>query len=279
MRFRFRCWLVGGSVLMGVCGACQTPPMPRIRQVPLPARVAVGIYHENVERISGTLRAVGSVDGRFSEPDGGSRSFHLDATLFFLDPNYVRLDLKKLGSRQLLFGSNDVDFWIYSQRDDDYFCGRQGQDAALPANISIRPDQLADALGLSRKTIGAANESSVRVHRIVDDYQQILFMGLGEDGQPFIEREVWLDRYTPNLAGRIIFRDDEGQVELESVLTSYRELSPGGPWLPMSISLSWPKSDSHMRLRVAKWKLFEQVKSDSVQFRTPKECAGQFSTK
>lgn len=274
---RFRGLLVGGWVLIGICGGCHPAP-PRIRQAPLPSRVALGIYNENVERIAGTLRAVGSVDGRFAEPDGTRRSFHLDATLFFLDPRYVRLDLKKLGSRQLLFGSNDVDFWIYNQRDDDYYCGRHGQDEELPADINIHPDQLAGALGLWLERSDAEDEALGFVHRVVDDYQQFLFMGRDTDGGLFIERELWLDRYAPNLAGRIIFRDAQGGVELESVLSAYRELSPGGPWLPTSIALRWPKSESQMRLRVAKWKLVGQVKPDSVQFRTPVACDGGDST-
>jgi hypothetical protein len=250
---------------------CGCPPQETRK--PLAAismQEAARIVNRNIDSIGGTLRAVGSVDGHFTTEEGARRSFHADGTLFYHEPYFLRFDLKKLGDRQFLFGSNKEWWWVYSKADGKHFCGRQGYPEDVPANLPVQPDQILDALGLTY--IPEEGWVTGPAQRIVDDFQQILFITLDENDWPVIEKEYWLDRVPPRLVRRVIFRDRSGSVEMESRLGQYKPLERGGPLLPHEMAASWPKSDADMRLSVRQWKLVEEVRPGDIQFATPSEC-------
>jgi len=258
-------------LVIGLAG-CHTTPGPQSATLPALSMIdAIRVSDANTARISGTIRASGSVDGHFTH-EGRRRSYQLDGVLFFLAPDFVRFDLKKLGDRQLLFGSNDERFWIYSKQEKDYACWNRGDAERIPDEMPIRPDQIIDALGLRLIGDMRATADADIVQRVVDDAQQILVMVRDESGQLILEREYWLDRYAPRLVRRVVFRDAEGNVELASDLTHYRAIEPGGPMLPYEMAADWPGSEARMRFRVDKWSLVPQVSSTGPQFATPKEC-------
>ncbi|UCE60203.1 MAG: hypothetical protein JSU63_00345 [Phycisphaerales bacterium] len=242
----------------------------RIPLDPIPMPAAIRVVNDNVSKITGTLRASGSVDATLRTTSGSKRSFHLDAILFYLGPTYLRFDLKKFGDRQILLGSNEQQHWYYSREDDAYTCSRHAAAEDQVTELPIRPDQIIDALGLS--TIPSSSAPGVLFQRVEGDFQQILFVQRDEDGVPILEKEYWLDRYAPRLVRRVVFRDSDGVMEMESRLGAYRKPAAGGPWLPHEIRADWPGAGAQMCLRVARWKLVEQVKPDGIQFATPREC-------
>lgn len=271
---------------------CGCPPHDKgLVPDPISMDDAIRIVNANAGKIGGTLRASGSVDGKFTDPDGRSHSYHLDGVLFYLAPVYVRFDLKSFGNRQLLFGSNAELFWYYGKQNDGYHCGHHDVPDDLAAEIPIQPAQIVDALGLTPipvqcvrgeewADVAAANgpgglkpAERVRcVQRVVGEYQQILFLEHDEEGRVRLEKEYWLDRYQPRLIRGVVFRDSDGEVEMQSRLDKYRPLGPGGPMLPREMAADWPKSKSSMRFRVRRWSLVNQVGPDSIQFATPREC-------
>lgn len=259
------------AALLPAVGGCPAPKS-RVRLDPIPMRDAVRIINNNQSLIHGTLRASGTADGYFTTPDGHRRSFHLDATLFFLAPSYFRFDLKKFGDRQVLFGCNDERHWYYSKKDDVYLCGGGAGDD-LPTDMPVRPDQIVEALGLSRISDGAI--AAGLLQRVEEDNQQLLFVIYDDQGRPVLEKEYWLDRYAPRLVRRIVFRDSDGVVEMQSDLDEYRRLMPGGPWLPHVIRTRWSKSKARIDFRAGRWTAADQVEADSIQFATPPQCHAQ----
>lgn len=252
---------------------CATPPAAvPVPLAPLAMIDAIRVADANVALVDGTVRAGGSVDGHFTV-DGRRRSYQLDAVLFFLAPDYVRFDLKKLGSRQLLFGSNHERFWVYNKHDGAYTCGRQGETEERPVEMPIRPDQIADALGL--RLIGDMRDAARTdmVQRVVEDAQQILILVRDEFGRLLLEKEYWLDRYAPRLLRRVVFRDAEGVVVLSSSLKDYRRIESDGPMLPFEMVAEWPRSEARMRFQVSKWRMVPQVGPTGPQFATPRACA------
>ena len=257
------------TLTLAGCATQQKLPPPG----PITMSRAVGIVNGNISRIEGTLRASGAVDGYFTNADGNRRSYHVDGVLFFLAPSYLRFDLKKFGDRQLLFGSNDDVYWVYTKEDDTYHCGEHGAGDDLPPGVPLRPYQIVDALGLTPVDDREPEADSVDfVQRIVEDYQQILFLEYDDSGRLVIEKEYWLDRYPPRLVRRVVFRDADGVIEMESRLDDYRPLSVRGPLLPHVLIADWPRVGSQMRLRVGKWTDVQQVQPGGPQFATPKEC-------
>jgi hypothetical protein len=247
-------WWAAVGLGLALCGCRQAGPVRPLD--PIPTREAVGIVNANAAKITATLRASGSVDGYFTASNGRRRSYHVDGTLFYLAPCYFRFDLKSLGERQILFGSNKEYFWVYSKEDGSYFCGHQGRDEELPTEVPVRPEQLIEALALAP----VVDEDSATPHPIPArrDFPT--------------RKEYRIDRDSPQFIRRVLFRDAEGVVTMQSSLDDYRALFPGGPVLPGSMIADWPTARAHMRFRVDKWTLVNQVLPGGPQFATPPEC-------
>lgn len=259
---------VGGVVVLS---GCQNPP--RIEPLPPLSRVlAEGIVNANASRIGGTLRAMGSVDGTATDADGVRRSFSLDGMMFYLSPSYLRFELKKFGDRQLLLGSNADRYWIYSKQDEKYRCGVHGVKQEVPADFPIKPQQLLDAFGLGPIVDSLRGESVGRAQRIQWETQQILFLVRDQSGAVVVEKEYWLDRFAPRLIRRVVFRDGDGAVEMESRLGDYRDFVEGGPLLPYLMEASWPRAGAKLTFTVSKWSVHPAVGPTGPQFSTPKAC-------
>jgi len=86
-------------------------------------------------------------------------------------------------------------------------------------------------------------------------------------------KEYWLDLREPRVVRRVVFRDADGGVEMDSVLDAHVRLAEGGPYLPTSISAEWPRKGASMRFRVRRWSFEPTVRPDGIQFATPRECA------
>ncbi len=256
-----------GLVLAGVSG-CQRP-LKRKPLDPLSVGASIQLINANTSRIGATLRASGPVDGEATVEDGRRTSFHADGVLFFLEPNFLRFDLKKFGERQFLFGSNADEYWVYSKQDGEFFCGRHEDPGELPPDLPLHPDRIADALALN--PIDASRDTPV-AQRVVDDFQQLLFLSVDAFGNTVIEKEYWIDRYAPRVVRRVIYRDADGVVEMESHLDDYRIQDDGALYLPHRVEAMWPRAKMSLVFQVNQWRLVSQVRPDGPQFATPREC-------
>jgi hypothetical protein len=246
-------------------------PEQRVRLAALPPGDAAAIVSRNAARITATMRATGSVDGQLTE-EGRRRRFSLDGSLLFRAPRFVRFDLKKLGDRQLLLGSNLEAFWCFTKDQDRFTCGRHGDDGTFDEELGLRPDQFVEALGLT--ALPMPNDTNVRVmHRVSGEFQHIALARVRDGSAPQIEREYWLDRAAPRLVRRVIFRDESGKVEFAAHLDDYRQIAEDGPWAPRELTVIWPKSDARLRFQVNKWTLLPEITEDGPQFATPPECS------
>ncbi len=260
--------VAGASLLPG----CQATEPKRKPLSVLPLVVAEGVVNANASLIGGTLRAMGSVDGTITDADGVLRSFSLDGVLFYLSPSYLRFDLKKFGDRQILLGSNAEQYWVYNKQDDEFLCGVHGVDRELPIAFPIRPRQLLDALGLGPIGDSLGSESVGRVQRIETETQQILFLVRDEVGAVVVEKEYWLDRFAPRLIRRVLFRDGDGGLEMDSRLNDYRDPPEGGPMLPHKMEASWPGAGASLTFTISKWSVHPVVGPTGPQFSTPEAC-------
>jgi len=233
----------------------------------MPLAASIELLNVNTRQIDATLRASGPVDGSAVDENGKRHRFSADGILFFLQPVYLRFDVKKLGDRLFRFGSNATEYWLYSKDDDEFHCGRH-DDPDLPDKLAIRPDQIADALALAPIDTAAQNI----VQRVTDRYQQLLFIGTDHAGRSMVEREYWIDRLPPRVVRRVVFRDADGVLEMESRLDDYRVLKDGALVLPYHLEATWPRAELSLAFDVRSWRLVPQVHADSPQFATPREC-------
>ena len=143
--------------------------------------------------------------------------------------------------------------------------------------MPVRPDQIIEALGLNMIQSG---KSDVRVeppvHRVENEYQQLLFLLRDGAGRLVLEKEYWLDRWEPRLIRRIVFRNPAGIVEMESLLGDYRQLSPKGPYLPRVVEVHWPTQGASMRFKISRWRIEPSVSPGSPQFVPPHKLGLRF---
>lgn len=231
---------------------------------PLPKEAAIQLVNENISRLNGTFRATGSVDGHFVATGSKRRvGYHVDGTLFFYPPSYVRFDMKKLGDRQALFGSNDQYYWAYTKDDDQYVCGRMDGGDGGRSDVPLPPGQIIEALGLTHIP---ANGAGVK-HQVHSEYQTVIAGN----------REYWLDRRAPRLVRKVIFRAPGGAVAMASELSDYRPVEGGGQ-LPFFVDAQWPARNARMRFDVGRWTPESGVTPGGPQFATPRECLEQHSS-
>jgi len=258
--------VLAAAVLSGCRSTPDSPPLE-----PLPMKQAIGLVNANTSKADGTVRAIGNVDGSLTLPEGKRRGYSLDGTMFFLSPNYVRFDLKKLGERQFLFGSNNKQYWFFDRDSKDYVCGRHGD--ADAENMPIRADQIADALGLRRfAEQGGADSAILAQQRVTDEYQVVRVREADSMTGQMLVKEFWLDRRPPRLVRRVVFREADGTPQLESRLSNYKQVGPDGLLLPHEMVANWPKKKAHMRFRVSKWSVMPEVGADGPQFAAPADC-------
>ncbi|UCF35026.1 MAG: hypothetical protein JSV78_06905 [Phycisphaerales bacterium] len=246
------------------------PRQPMVPPDPIPMDRAIETVNANSQRISTTLRARGPVTGHFTTPEGDKKSYDLDGFLFYLPPRNLRFNLKSIAGSEFLVGSNETHYWFVNERESYYYCRPHGESRMVPDGhpLPVRPDQMIEALGLSRiepeGTLGPAP-----VHRVVNDYQQLLFVTSDASERIILEKEYWLDRRPPRLVRRIIFRNAEGIVEMDSRLSEYRRLGSDGPMVPRLIEVSWPAEKSALRFRINRWQTEDRVSPDGPQFTPP----------
>ena len=265
-------WVILGLGLLAPVG-CQHDRVGLEPAGPvLPARTAVQIVNGNVDRIEAALQATGTADGHVTNKDGKHRSYNLHANLFYLAPRGFRLDLRKLGTSYILVVSNDELYCFYSENEDFCECGRHDAPGRLAEEMPVEPQELLEALGLSAIPVDQVSGDTPYVQRISDEHQQLLFLTPDEQDRLALTKEYWLDRRSPRLVGRVVFRDRFGRVQTESHLRDYRRLGEDGPWLPYSITIDWPAAGSQLQFNVHRWRLVPQVKADGVQFAKPPAC-------
>lgn len=230
---------------------------------PLSKEAAVRIVNDNIAQVQGTFRATGSVDGHFVASGSKRRvSYHVDGTLFYLPPHFVRFDMKKLGDRQALFGSNDQFYWAYTKDDDQYVCGRMDGSDGTHMDVPLPPGQIVEALGL----IPIPGNGAGAKHQVHSEFQTVT---VGN-------KEYWLDRRAPRLVRKVIFRDTDGGVAMVSDLGDYRPVEGSGQ-LPHFVDAQWPARNARLRFDVGRWTAVTEVTPGGPQFATPRECLEQSS--
>jgi hypothetical protein len=283
---------------LALCAAILPGCAPRRAMVPpdpIPMDRAIETVNDNSRRISTTLRARGPVTGHFTTPEGDRKSYDLDGYLFYLPPRNLRFNLKSMAGSEFLVGSNSTHYWFVNERESYYYCRPHGESRSGPDEypLPVRPDQMIEALGLNRIEPGGivgpaartrpdlreTGDSSTQkpscriveapVHRVVEEYQQLLFVMSDASDRIILEKEYWLDRWPPRLVRRIIFRNAEGIVEMDARLSAYRRLGSDGPMVPRLIEVSWPTEKSALRFRVSRWQTEDRVGPDGPQFTPP----------
>lgn len=241
-------------MLLTCLTGCPPPAKPPLE--PIAMQDAIGIVNANNARITSCLKASGWLNIQFTDDRGRHRYFDLPQSSFHvIAPRHTYLSAKSgLGTEELRLGSNDEDYWFYIKQDDNTY--RHGTYAALTGealtSMPLRSDLVIEALGINSLP-GDTYGPEGPVQRIVDEFQQLIFLAYTPDDQGVIRKEYWLDRYEPRLVRRILYRDDLGRVLMDSRLSDHKPAYRDGPHLPGRVLVSWLHNDLKMDFRIRRW--------------------------
>ncbi len=261
-------WIAVTVLWLGVVG-CD--PSPVRTMPPITLHDAIDIVNDNTVLIEGCLKATGSARGHVVDAQGKRQQFDLHTSVQVLSPRYMYATFKSgLGAEEMLLGSNQQKFWMYIKRDGDTY--RSGTYASLQegksTSLSLRPDLLIEAMGfyaLPNTTVGTGGP----LHRVADNHQQLFFLAYTDEGQGIIQKEYWLDRQSPRLIRKIIFRDAMGRVVMQSDLDDYRSVGDSALVLPHLVRIDWPQDGGLLELDIRKWNSMPGRGPDHAAFVAP----------
>jgi hypothetical protein len=228
---------------------------------------AVALIEDNQALTPPAMRARGAAAGHFRDADGKRRHFNLDAKLLVRPADYMRFVMEHaLSGDEVRVGMNETMWWVWVARPEEQELeGRRGEGGVLiGGTVPVRAQQLMEALGL------APLSPETAAQRITDEHQQLIYVIPG-DGRRVIEKEFWIDRYSPWLLRRVLYRDTEGRIVLSSELDNYRPIEGTGALLPHRLRMTWPGEDAEMRLRIKRWWPDESLTPDHPAFMAPSD--------
>jgi len=261
------------ALLLLTCLTGCPPPTERVPLDPIAMERAIGIVNANADRLTTCLKAEGDAACRFRTPDGKHYQSDLRGVLVVIPPRHLYGTLQSgLGTREILLGSDDEQYWLHVERDDDTL--RYGHYSALEdepvSSLPLRPDQVIEALGLNPLPVDTRGHLGP-VQRIADAHQQLLFLTYDPTGQGIIRKEYWLDRHEPRLVRRILFRDALGRVAMDSLLDDHRRPEEGAPMLPHRVRIAWPLEEATLDFRIRTWNPMPDRTTDHPAFVPPHE--------
>ncbi len=139
--------------------------------------------------------------------------------------------------------------------------------------MPIRPDHVVDALGASDLPIDTTGPRGP-APRVSEKRNELLFFRTTEEGQVYIEKEYWVDRWEPFLVREVIHRDRDGRVLMRTQLGDYRPVvapQANGPLPKMAhdILAEWPTEKASIRLVVRKWERLDALDTEAEAFVAP----------
>lgn len=272
-----RTFIVSGiaASLSVLCGC--PPPNGEIEPVgpPPPPRTIEDIV-ATIEANAALLdRALWSnsvtVTARLVDEKAKEHAYNLDSSFLFSPPRCLRLDLRPgLGDQVMQIGSNDSDYWIWIEPEMGKMWWGRHRHVGKPCaeTISVRPDQLTTALGLSG--LPRAGDGLIGPARKYGrTYDVLYYLHEQPGGGYLLEREYLVERVSPYLLRSIRFRDRLGRVSMSAFLDDYRPAWDGGPLVPHTINVIWPKDDGKFTMWIKRLRGMEAEKVNARAFDRP----------
>jgi len=238
----------------------KAPPIPT-GHLDKPTPDALVSY---LNREASRLQSIQTTDLTIDVRSQGN-SVSLDGTLLCQKPRYFKLTGRKLGSQQVLVGSNDERFWFYVKADPSdalYFCSHteyaNGTSAELP--FPFQPEWVLEALGMGH----IDPDGPLRVdedkatYRLIEEAklrgQQIRKVTVFYKGKAHGEQ--------PQVKARMMY-DDHDRLICQATVKSVARI--GTATVPQIIKLEWPAQDTELVLDLGRVQVNRQLQMESFQ--------------
>ncbi|MCG3136981.1 MAG: hypothetical protein HJJLKODD_00822 [Phycisphaerae bacterium] len=223
------------------------------------------------------LYATGSWSGSWVDGEGTRRSGDGSFKMHVVLP--TRLCFKAFYGLppQRLFevGMNEASGWFWPQLESDicYYDERGALEGVVINQVPVAPQALVDALGwqlLDPQThgpLGARYRVEPDTHQLI--YEEMLQTQQDEylSGQMYISREYWLSRYEPFLLEQVLYRQTDGQVQMQAKLSDYQPWGESGALYARRVEIVWPLNNAAITIEIETLKPYSDV--DHISFELP----------
>ena len=251
-----------GLVLAGVCGCPPTAekwPRPGgaiEREQPM-SRV-IGRVNANSAWMTFVLEAHGEVKAQHVKPDGKTEPFDGTVDLIYRKPRDLAMNIKHTLGDVMQAGSNGEEFWVWKKLNQDvYWWGRHAElDPQAAAKLPIRPDQLAEVIGVS----GLPSQSDPKRGPRFDtygDYYQLTFFATNA-GRSYAYEVIKIDRHWPYLVCGVTFYSPAGREMTVAHLGRYEQVGDSALLMPRLVWIDWPGQQEFLHMTFDKMQPYAQ---------------------
>ena len=266
------------ALLIALAGCCthDGSTLERVPPAKLTLAEVVSLVNANNVPISFGLKGKSAgVSVKWTE-DEGDRHLQADATVLVLKPSHMFITLDHgFGTTVMEIGCNEQRYWLWIKQEKDTLWWGKNEHLSKPCSdeMPFRPDQLFEALGVSDLPIDTTGPAGP-MPRVSPTRNQLLFVTVAEDGQSYIEKEYWVDRWPPYFIRKVIHRDHEGRVMMHTSLDKYRPVRgdfPTGeaPQMAHKIHVEWPIRKATMDLEISHWSRNDRIDVNAIAFEFP----------
>lgn len=251
------------------------PPPGGAGLTPRDEREALARVNDNLARGAAPREYQALVSFRFRDAAGAERRFLAhEAVLRFRQPRDLYFDIRSLVGSVARIGSDLQRYWIWIEPEvNKLWWGHwESLSGQTPGGLPIAPNELLDALllrPLPKALVGGLGP----LLRIEGDDHRLLFVRLGEDGQPCGWREIRLDPRPPYQPLEIVDRLPDGRVQMHAELSDYRPIGRDGPLVARHYVVRWPIDQAEMRLDVTRARFRSDLPDELFEF--PEAFAGE----
>lgn len=239
-------------LLAGVCGCPDRTGFPRGTgpiEHPNPMAKVVGRVNTNSAWFNFVLEAHGEVKAQHAKPDGQLEPFDGTVALIYRKPRDLAMKIEHtLGGDVMQAGSNRDEFWVWKKLNDDvYWWGRHAElDPQAAARLPIRPDQLAEVIGLSGLPTQADPVRGPRFDVLAEYYQLTYFAS--DRGRSYPCKRIQIDRRWPYLVCGVEFLSPAGRELTVAHLGKYAQVEGTAVLIPREVWIDRPGQQEYLHM-------------------------------
>jgi hypothetical protein len=235
-----------------------------------PMSAVIGRVNQNAAAADFLLKGGGlTATGEFERGDH-LESFELHGALLFSRPKNLYLKLEHVGGT-IEAGSNEQEFWFWERLQvPRYTWGRHDSAGLdLEADIPLRPDLLAEVLGLGDLPSDTKGPNGPAFW-VGTDFYELVFLDRDSTGQVYVTKTIDIDRFEPFLVRSLVYFSPDGRPIIQAKLDEYQPVTGSSVLAPRKIRIDWLYDRSWVELAFATMQRFDSPAGEK-RFRSPRE--------
>jgi hypothetical protein len=219
----------------------------------------VGRVNANSGWLNFVLEAHGEVKAQHINSNGKPEPFDGTVALIYRRPRDLAMKIEHtLGVDVLQAGTNGEEFWVWKRLNEDvYWWGRHAEmTPQAAAKLPIRPDQLAEVLGVSGLPTQPDPQRGPRFQTLAEYYQLTFYAS--DNGRRYAYKVIKIDRRWPYLVSGVEFLSPTGREIAVARLGKYERVGSSALLMPRLVWIDWPGNREYLHMSLDQMQPYTQ---------------------